>query len=43
MAYTVDELIKKYKQIDIDELINFIDRLVLDTVYYLRGEFNENN
>ena len=39
---TTDELIKKYKNIKIDDLIEFIDRLKLDTIYFLRGEFNEN-
>jgi len=42
-SHTTDELIKKYKNINIDNLIDFINRLKLDTIYFLRGEFNENN
>lgn len=41
-SYTTDELIKQYKNIDIDELLDFVNRLTLDTIYFLRGEFNEN-
>lgn len=42
-SHTTDELIKKYRSINVDDLIEFIDRLKLDTIYFLRGEFNENN
>ena len=40
-SYTTNELIKEYKNINIDNLIEFINRLKLDTIYFLRGEFNE--
>lgn len=42
-SYTTNELIKEYKNINIDNLIEFINRLKLDTIYFLRGEFNEDN
>jgi len=35
------ELLEKYKNLDIDLLLEFIDRLKLDTIYFYRGEFNE--
>lgn len=38
---TVDKLLKKYKEIKIDEILEFLDRLQLDTVYFLRGEIND--
>ena len=39
--YTTEELIKKYENIDLDELLKFIDRLKQDTIYFLRGDFDE--
>lgn len=41
LRYSIEELLEKYKEIDIDDLIEFIKRLKLDTIYFLRGEFNE--
>ena len=38
---TSSSMLKKYENIDIDYLIQFIDRLVLDTIYFSRGEFYE--
>lgn len=38
---TSSSMLKKYENIDIDYLIQFIDRLVLDTIYFSRGEFCE--
>ena len=42
-GYKTDELLKKYKEIKVEDLIAFLDRLKLDTIYFLRGEFDENN
>jgi len=41
ISYTSSELLNKYRNIDINLLINFIDRLKLDTIYFSRGKFNE--
>ena len=41
LNYSLDELISKYKKVDINKLIDLINRLKLDTIYFLRGEFNE--
>lgn len=41
ISYTSAELLSKYKKIDIAYLIDFIDRLTLDTIYFSRGKFNE--
>ena len=40
-GYTMEERYKFYEEINIEELLDFIDRLTLDTIYFLRGEFNE--
>ena len=39
--YTDEELMEKYKNIDLDKLLEFLNRLTMDTIYFLRGEFNE--
>ena len=41
--YSLEEAIEKYKNIDINKLLNLLDRLILDTIYFLRGDFNEEN
>ena len=38
---TSEQLLRKYQQIEIDEIIEFLNRLQLDTIYFLRGEMNE--
>jgi len=40
-ADTSSSLLKKYENIDINYLIQFIDRLILDTIYFSRGDFHE--
>lgn len=42
-GYKTNELLEKYRNIKVEELIDFLDRLKLDTIYFLRGEFDENN
>lgn len=39
--YTSDEILEILKNLDIDKLIDFLDRLVLDTIYFAKGDFNE--
>lgn len=39
--FTLDELIYEYKNINIDKFYEFYKRITLDTIYFLRGEFNE--
>ena len=39
--YTDEELMEKYKNIDLDKLLEFLNRLTMDTIYFLKGEFNE--
>lgn len=37
---TLEELIEQYKNLNLDEFYNFLDRFTLDTTYFLRGEYN---
>lgn len=37
---TIEKIIDEYKNIDINKFYNFLDRVTLDTVYFLRGEFD---
>lgn len=39
----VEELFTIYKNMKVEELLEFLDRLTLDTIYFSRGEFNEKN
>ena len=41
VSNTIEDLIIKFKNIDIDKLLDLLDRLTLDTIYFLKGEFNE--
>lgn len=38
---TLEEIYEQYKTLDIDKFLLFMDRVVLDTVYFLRGDENE--
>lgn len=38
---SLEELNEKFKNIDIKEFIKFLDKVKLDTIYFLRGEVNE--
>lgn len=42
-GFTIEKLIEKYSNLDLDLTIDFINRLVLDTVYFYKGDFNEKN
>ncbi len=35
---SLEEIYAQYKQLDIQKFIEFLDRFILDTVYFLRGE-----
>jgi len=38
---TLEEIYEKYENLDIDKFLEFLDRVVLDTVYFLRGDESE--
>lgn len=42
-GFTIEKLIEKYSNLDLDLTIDFINRSVLDTVYFYKGDFNEKN
>ena len=42
-GFIIEKLIEKYSNLDLDLTIDFINRLVLDTVYFYKGDFNEKN
>lgn len=37
----LEEIYKKYQKLDIDKFIEFLDRVKLDTIYFLKGDNNE--
>lgn len=40
--YSLEKILEIYKtDFDMKKLLNLLDRLTLDTIYFLRGEFNE--
>lgn len=38
---TLEEIYEKYKHLEIDKFLEFLDRVILDTVYFLRGDDSE--
>ncbi|MBQ9071917.1 MAG: insulinase family protein [Bacilli bacterium] len=42
IGYSLETVLEMYKNdFDMKKLLNLLDRLTLDTIYFLRGEFNE--
>ncbi len=42
-GFTTEMLIEEYSNLNLDLFIDFVNRLVLDTIYFYRGEFGEKN
>ncbi|MBP3635339.1 MAG: insulinase family protein [Bacilli bacterium] len=40
-GFTLKEIYNGYKKINIDKFLKFLERVKLDTIYFLRGEANE--
>lgn len=40
-GYSLEELYNYYKNLDIDKFLDFLKRVKLDTIYFLRGEIDE--
>ena len=40
-GYSLEELYNYYKNLDIDKFVDFLKRVKLDTIYFLRGEIDE--
>lgn len=43
IGYSLETILEMYKKFDINKLLNLLDRLSLDTIYFVRGEFHEEN